>query len=196
VTTANGDVARFWPERQESEILQSGFDRAMDVALAPGGSIIFAEYGTGRILAIEGANVAELADGLDRPVGVAVAMEGTCYASESGGGRVVRINGGRVETLLDGLQQPEGIVLHRDTLYVIDVGSRELITCDLASGACTTIASNLPVGAPPGLTRVQLGAVGTLSGPMTSFTGIASGPDGSIYVSGDAEGSVIALRPQ
>ncbi len=196
VTTANGDVARFWPDRQESEILASGFNRAMDVTLAPGGTIIFAEYGTGRVLSIDSGNVAELADGLDRPVGVAVGSGGICYVSESGGGRIVRLAGGRSETIVDGLQQPEGLAVNGDTLYVIDVGTRELITCDLGRGSRSTIASNLPVGAPPGLARVQLGAVGNLSGPMNSFTGIAIGSDGCVYISGDAEGSVLALRPE
>jgi hypothetical protein len=32
------------------------------------------------------------------------------------------------------------------------------------------------------------------SGPQGPFTGIAAGPDGTIYVSADAEGSVLAIR--
>jgi hypothetical protein len=30
---------------------------------------------------------------------------------------------------------------------------------------------------------------------MGPFAGIAAGPDGTIYVSGDAEGSVLAIHP-
>jgi hypothetical protein len=34
-----------------------------------------------------------------------------------------------------------------------------------------------------------------MSGPMVNFAGIASGKDGTLYVSGDGEGSVLAVRP-
>ena len=80
-------------------------------------------------------------------------------------------------------------------LYVVDAGSKELIEYDLASGARRTIASDLPVGAPPGVTpkflardRQHVRADGSVRG--------ASPPDadGTLYVSGDAEGSVLAIR--
>jgi hypothetical protein len=34
-----------------------------------------------------------------------------------------------------------------------------------------------------------------MSGPMGPFAGVAAGADGTLYVSGDAEGSVLAIRP-
>ena len=49
-------------------------------------------------------------------------------------------------------------------------------------------------GAPAGVTPKFLGAIGTMAGPMGPFAGIAAGPDGTLYVSGDAEGSVLAIR--
>ena len=58
-----------------------------------------------------------------------------------------------------------------------------------------TIAADLPVGAPPGVMPKVLGPVGTMSGPMGPFAGLAAAPDGTLYVSGDAEGSVLAIRP-
>jgi hypothetical protein len=39
-----------------------------------------------------------------------------------------------------------------------------------------------------------LGAIGDMCGPMVSFSGLAAGADGTLYVSGDAEGSVLAVR--
>jgi hypothetical protein len=33
------------------------------------------------------------------------------------------------------------------------------------------------------------------SGPQGPFAGIAAAPDGTLYLSADAEGSVLALRP-
>ena len=72
VTTANGDVARYWPAQQKSEVLASGFDRLYGVAIAPRGAVIFAEQGTGRVLSVHSGNVEELAIGLKQPSGVAV----------------------------------------------------------------------------------------------------------------------------
>jgi len=66
--------------------------------------------------------------------------------------------------VLDGLKRPEGIALRGERLYVVDVAGREVIESDLAGGARRTIASNLAVGAPPGVERKNLGAVGVMSG--------------------------------
>lgn len=195
VTTANGDVARWRPEAQESVVLASGYDRLMGVALAPGGAVVFAESGTGRVLSAEGGKTTELASGLNKPIGVAVAPDGTCYVAESGGGRVVKLSRGKPETVLDGLGQPEGVAVRGGKLCILDVLTKELIECDPATGARRTLASDLPVGAPPGVVPRYLGAVGDMCGPMVSFSDVAAGPDGVLYVSGDAEGSVLAIRP-
>jgi hypothetical protein len=34
-----------------------------------------------------------------------------------------------------------------------------------------------------------------LSGPMGPFAGIAAGQDGTLYLSADAEGSILAVKP-
>lgn len=195
VTTANGDVARYWPAKQESKVLASGFDQLYGVAIAPKGAVIFAEQGTGRVLSVQSSNVETLATGLKQPSGVAVGADGACFVSESAGGRVVKLAGGRAQTVLDGLQKPQGILVRGESLYVVDTGLKELIEYNLASGVRRTIAAALPVGAPPGVTPKFLGAIGTMSGPMGPFAGIAAGADGTLYVSGDAEGSVLAIRP-
>ena len=194
VTTANGDIARWRPAAQESEMLASGYDRLMDIAVAPGGAIVFAEMPTGRVLSLESGNVSELASGLNRPMGVAIAADGSVMVSEAGAGRIVKLSGGAAKTVIDGLGQPEGIAICQGTLFIADIGAREIVSCDLAGGGRETIASHAPIGAPEGLIRKQLGGVGDMCGPMTSFTGIAAGADGTIYVSADAEGSVVALR--
>ncbi len=196
VSTANGDVARFWPARQQSEVLASGFDMLYGVAIAPGGAVVCAEGGAGRVLSIRPGNVEELASGLQQPMGVAIDADGSCLVSESGAGRVLRLAGGRADTVLDGLQRPQGIVLRGGLLYIVDAQAKELIEYDLARGLRRCIASALPVGAPPGVTPRFLRAIPPLSGPMGPFAGIAAGADGTLYVSGDAEGSVLALRPQ
>lgn len=194
VTTANGAVARYRPAQQWSEVLASGFDQLYGVAVAPGGGVVFAEIGGGRVLSVSGGQVETLASGLRQPSGVAVAADGTVFVSESGGGRVLRITRGKAETVLDGLQQPQGLLLREGALYVVDAGSKELIRCVPARGTREVIAAGLPVGAPPGVVAKPLGPIGVLSGPMGPFAGIAAGADGTLYLSADAEGSVLALR--
>jgi sugar lactone lactonase YvrE len=196
VTTAIGTVTRFWPAIQESTVLASGFDQLFGVAIAPNGAVIFAEQGTGRVLTVGSTgNVETLATGLQKPTGVTVDSNGTCYVSESAGGRVVKLSGGRIDTVIDGLQKPQGILVRNGVLYIVDAGSKQLIAYTLSSKARQTIASDLPVGAPAGVVPKFLGAIGTFSGPMGPFASIAAGADGTLYVSGDAEGSVLALRP-
>jgi hypothetical protein len=58
-----------------------------------------------------------------------------------------------------------------------------------------TIASNLPVGAPAGVTpKLLAGIPGLLPGPLRPFAGIAAGPDSTIYIAADGDGSVLALK--
>ena len=194
VTTANGTVSR-WVPGTEPELLASGFELLTGIALAPGGAAVFADAGAGRVLSVEGGEVSELASGLDRPTGVAVDSDGTVYVSVFGDGRIVKIVGGRGETVVDGLSQPQGIAIRDGKLYVIDDGAKAVIECDLGRGTQQTIASGLAVGDPEGVVPMRLGGVGDMCGPMWPFTGIAAASDGTLYVSGDLEGSVLAVRP-
>ena len=195
MTTGAGIVARYRPAKNESEILAQGFDQLYGVAIAPGGAVVFAELGTGRVLSAHSGKVEELATGLKQPMGVAIGPDGTCLVSESAGGKVVKLSKGRAETVLDGLQRPQGILLRDGLLYVVDAGAQELVEYNLASGARRTLVSNLPVGAPPGVTPKLLQGIEGFCGPMGPFASITAGSDGTLYVSGDAEGSVLALHP-
>ena len=194
VTTANGDVASWQPAALKHEMLVSGYDRLMGVALAPGGAVVFAEMPTGRVLSLEGGNTSELARGLDRPMGVAIGPDGAVFAAEAGAGCVTKLSGRRSETVIDGLGEPHGLAVAGGRLYTLDVGAKQLIESDLSGGARRVIASDLPVGAPPGVIAKQLGSVGDMCGPMNTFSGLTAGADGTIYIAGDAEGSVLAIR--
>ncbi|MCW1427501.1 SMP-30/gluconolactonase/LRE family protein [Novosphingobium sp. JCM 18896] len=195
VTTANGDVARFNPAGQASEMLAQGYDRLMGVDLAASGAVVFAEMPTGRLLSVERGEVSELARGLDKPMGVAIGPDGAVYVAEAGAGRVTKVAGGKTETVIDGLGTPEGLAIAGGKLYVVDTDSKQVIESDLAGGNRRAIGANLPVGAPAGIVPKELGSVGDMCGPMTTFAGLAAGGDGTIYVAGAAEGSVLALRP-
>ena len=195
VTTANGDVSRYRPATSETEVLATGFDQLYGVDIAPDGSAVVVEQGTGRVLAIRSGVTEVLASGLQIPVGVAIAPDGAVLVAESGAGRVVTLADGRGETLVDGLDQPQGLLVRDGRLYVVDSGLKAVVEFDLRSGARQTIASDLPVGAPPGVIPKPLLGMPPFSGPQGPFAGIAAGPDGTLYVSADADGSVLALHP-
>lgn len=189
VTASFGEVYRWNPAQQASEVLTQGYDLLMGVAADSAGRVVFAEFGGGRVLAHENGAVTVLASGLDAPSGVAIGGDGTVYASESGAGRIVKLRGGSAETVADGLQLPEGVAVAGDSLYVVDVAARELVRFGTDGSGRQTIVSDLAVA------RRNLGPVGDMSGPMLSFAGIAAGNDGELYIGADGNGSVLALYP-
>jgi sugar lactone lactonase YvrE len=192
VTTANGTVAR-WVPGGEAETLTHGHEIPMGVAVS-GGTIVFADAGAGRVLQVENGGATELAR-LDKPYGVAISDGGTVYVSQPDAGKVVKIAGGKAETVLDGLGWPEGIAVRGEKLYVVETGAKRVTELDLATGATVALAENLPVGTPQGIAPLRLGGVGDMCGPMWTFTGLAAAPDGSLVLSGDADGSVLSLQP-
>ncbi|MDT5013249.1 MAG: hypothetical protein QOH57_4866, partial [Mycobacterium sp.] len=76
----------------------------------------------------------------------------------------------------------------------VDAGARELVQFDLTTGARHTVASALPVGPAPGVVPKPLKGMPPFSGPQGPFAGIAAGQDGTLFVSADGDGSVIALK--
>jgi sugar lactone lactonase YvrE len=193
VATSGGQIARYRPGDGETDYLADGFDQLYGVAIGPGDAIVFAELGTGRVHSLRSGTLEVLASGLQDPVGVAFDPNGIPLVSESGAGRVVRI-AGSTETVVDGLQRPQGILVSDGMLYVVDAGAKEVIAVDLDTGARHTVASGLPVGPPPGVEPKPLKGMPPFSGPQGPFAGITIGPDGTLYVSADGDGSVLALR--
>jgi sugar lactone lactonase YvrE len=193
VATSGGQIARYRPGDGETDYLADGFDQLYGVAIGPGDTIVFAELGTGRVHSLRSGNVEVLASALQDPVGVAFDPNGSPLVSESGVGRVVRL-AGSTETVVDGLQRPQGIVVSDGQLYIVDAGAQEVIAVDLNSGDRQTVASGLPVGPPPGVEPKPLKGMPPFSGPQGPFAGITIGADGTLYVSADGDGSVLALR--
>jgi sugar lactone lactonase YvrE len=107
---------------------------------------------------------------------------------------VVKLTGTGVETVVDGLHRPHGIVVHAGLLYIVDAGAQQLIEFDRERHVRRTIGADLPVGAPPGVTPKPLRGAPPFTGPLGPFAGIAADAQGTLYVSADGEGSVIAFR--
>jgi sugar lactone lactonase YvrE len=193
VTTSGGQVTRYAPAAAQSEVLADGFDQLYGVAIGSGG-VVVAELGTGRVLSVRSGNVEVLAAGLQDPVGVAIGPDGVPLVAESGAGRVARLSGSSAETVIDGLQRPQGILVADSVLYIVDAGAKEVIALDLDSKERRTIASGLPVGAAQGVEPKPLRGMPPFSGPQGPFAGITAGRDGTLFVSADGDGSVLALR--
>ncbi len=193
VTTSGGQVSRYRPAASESEVLEDGFDQLYGVATSPNG-VVFAELGTGRVLSLRSGNIEVLANDLRDPVGVAIDADGACLVAEAGAGQVVRVNGSRIDTVVADLQRPQGISVRDGVLYIVDAGAKELVAFDLNTNVRHTIASGLPVGAPPGVVPKPLKGMPPFSGPQGPFAGIAAAADGPLYISADADGSVLAFR--
>jgi sugar lactone lactonase YvrE len=194
VTTSAGDVTSYHPQTHEMIEHAKGLNELYDVTMAPNGALVVTEGGEGRVLAILDNEVKVAARGLSRPTGIAAATDGSCYVAEAGSGRVMHVNGG-ISAVIEGLKEPHGVLLSGDDLYVVDAGAHELICYSTRTRQRATVASNLPVGAPPGVVPPRLmGIPGLLPGPLTMFAGIAQGRDGTIYLSGDGDGSILAVR--
>jgi len=196
VTTSGGQVSRYRPAASETDVLADGFDQLYGVAVGPNRSneVVFAELGTGRVLSLRPDGVDVLARDLREPVGVAIGADGACVVAEAGAGRVVEVNGSRIDTVVSDLERPQGICVHEGVLYIVDAGAKELIAFDLNTNARHTIASGLPVGPPPGVVAKPLKGMPPFSGPQGPFAGIAAAADGTLYISADGDGSVLAVR--
>ncbi|MEE3849034.1 SMP-30/gluconolactonase/LRE family protein [Gordonia sp. LSe1-13] len=196
VVAGNGSVSRYSPAAAETEVLVDGLDQLYGVAVSADGLIAVADLGTGTVHAVRPGQAEVMASGLDRPIGVAFTADGTCLVSESGAGRVAAVTSSGTDTIVDGLETPHGIVVDGSQLYIVDTGTKSVVNVDLETKSRQVIATNLPVGAPPGVTPKPLLGLVPFSGPQGPFAGIAAGPDGTLYVSADADGSVIALRKE
>lgn len=194
ITTMGGHVYKYKPGAPENELVAENLDQPYGI-VETGDSFLVAEQGAGRLLSVSTNSVEVVASGLSKPTGVALARDGSCLVSEAGAGRVLKIHSGIAETLVDGLRTPQGLAIRGNDLYIVDAGSKSLIVYDLDNGTSKTIAERLPVGPPPGVIPKPLKGIQPLLGPVGSFAGVAVGADGTVYISGDADGTICALRP-
>ena len=198
VTTSGGGVASYHPVSHASAVLANELNELYGLACTADGTLIVAEGGGGRILGINPATkeVSVLASGLSHPTGIVAGSDGSCCVSETGKGRVVRIDSsGTITPMVEGLKEPQGLAVRGDELLILDCGTKELHAVSLATGQRQIIASNLAVGAPPGIEpKPLMGVPVLLPGPLSTFADLATGADGTIYIAGDGEGSVIVLR--
>ncbi|SFM50503.1 Sugar lactone lactonase YvrE [Streptomyces sp. cf124] len=205
-TSQFGTVQTYDPKSGALRERARGLDRPIGIVVAPDGSLVVAETGAGRVVALaEGgtdsgaATVTALAECLDRPTDVAHDAEGRLYVSEERLGTVLRIEAdGTTAVVADGLAAPQGLAVLGDDLFVVETGSRTLSAVRLTTGERRTDAEDLPVGPPPGVvprTEPALFA-DVMPGMARRFAGLAAAPDGTLLLSANGEGTVLRLTPR
>ena len=172
-------------------------DQLYGVAVAPDGSVVAAELGAGRVVSVRDGELATLAVRAEPADGRGLRRRtAPAWSPSPAPGGSSRSPARGTDTVLDGLEKPQGITVRGGRLFIVDAGAKSLVEVDLGSKARTTIARHLPVGAPLGVEPKPLKGLPPFSGPQGLFAGLAAGPDGTLYVSADAEGSVLALRQE
>jgi sugar lactone lactonase YvrE len=123
---------------------------------------------------------ATLAAGLSVPAGLA-ATEDDLWVSEWASGRVLQLIADgqplpEPRVVARGLAAPEGLAVASDgSLLVVESAAGRLARIDLRVGGISTLADGLALGA-PGIPSLP---------PTWIFNGVAVGPSGAIYVTGD-----------
>ncbi|PTL85752.1 gluconolaconase [Vitiosangium sp. GDMCC 1.1324] len=181
---ASGNLLRTIPNA-------NGVQGAIELA---DGTLILAEAATGKLVRVdtaEPAGTTVLAQGLEGPVGLVAdteAAEPGVYVTEVRSGKVtrVRLSDGAKRTVAKGLKAPEGIARHPDGgLIVAEVGRKQLVRIDPATGRSRVIASSLRIGLPE--------SGGFPPGYLP--TGVAVGSSGTIYLTSDIESALYRFVP-
>jgi streptogramin lyase len=159
---------------------------------APDDGILIADYAADTLISVsgeEGLPRTVIAKNLGGPVGLTRAGGDAVYVTGHADGTVswVDLADGTRTVVASGLDEPEGIArLPSGLLVVAEVGQRRVVLVDPGSGDISAIAEDLPLG-------FDLGGGGH---PPALLTGVAATSDGTVYVTGDADNSLIRLRPE
>jgi sugar lactone lactonase YvrE len=163
---------------------------AYDVLEADDGSLLVLQMSPGtisRLSAEEGKAPEVIATGLDGGTALARAGADAAYVTLFDRGEVVRVDlkTGGVTPVATGLQQPEGIAVANDgRILVVEANAGRVIAIDPKSGDKTSVATGLSLALPaiPGFP------------PMGNTSGVAVGPDGSIFVGSEKDSAIFRLN--
>lgn len=169
-----------------------GFGAPYGVLAMPDNGLLVADFTADALIAVgagEKPPRTTVASGLGGVVGLARGAANMVYVTGHSDGTVSRVDlgTGARTVVASGLSAPEGLaVLPDGKLAVAEVGKARLVIVDPASGAMEVAADNLPVG-------YDLGGAGPAPALLT---GVAATSDGAIFVTGDANNSLIRVRPR
>ncbi|HLN88572.1 MAG TPA: hypothetical protein VK253_00745, partial [Candidatus Binatia bacterium] len=156
-------------------------------AIKFGDEIVIADFNPisfGRV--IRASDSSPIVSGLAVPMGLAPIGD-DLYVADWFLGMVFRIVTDGVPTFVPvatGLSGPEGLAVDLDgNLLVVEGGAGRLSRIDVETGTVSTIVEGLEIG-------IVLPTV-----PMGQFNGVAVGPTGYIYVTGDMANVLYRLKP-
>lgn len=169
-----------------------GFKTVTGMLMLPDESILVAEAGTGSILRVrdkEGKQRDVVAKDLALPVYMAPAGPDAVYVTEFLAGRVTKVDlkTGDKKVIASGLRNPKGIAVKPDgTILVVNVGTKELLQIEPASGVVKPFVANLPIGlfVPKGFM------------PAFTLNGVAISKSGNIYFTSDIENVIYKVSPK
>lgn len=187
-----GNAVQVW-NPEAGEVLENYPDFAVPLnAIRFQGDLVVAELGTGSVVrrnATTGERVT-LAEGLYVPAGLA-ATDDDLWVGDWATGIVWQIvaNGEPIEPILVAMDLlfPEGLAVDRDgSLLVVETGAGRLSRIDPATGEVNAVAEGLALGAE---------GIPEAAPPTWFFNGVAVGPSGVIYVTGDIANVLYRFRP-
>ncbi|MDP2065916.1 MAG: hypothetical protein Q8K38_08115 [Burkholderiaceae bacterium] len=166
-----------------------GLKAPMDAIPMADGSIVYAEIATGSITRASGDKFATrkvVADGLAGPVQMVLGQDGALYVTEAAG-KLTRVDlaTGAKRTVADGLALPEGLAQTPwGSFIVAESAAQRLVEINPADGSRRTVADALPIGM----------AGGPGMPPPYVVTGVAVGPDGTVYLTADRNNALYRIR--
>ena len=187
----NGMVQIVDPQTGAAIDSLAGFAAPYGVMLAPDGGVLIADYAADALISVsaeEGRPRTVVAKGLGGPVGLTRGDANTVYVTGHTDGTVSAINlsDGARTVVRSGLSGPEGLArLPGGMLVIAEVGHKRVVIVDPDNGDMTVAAEGLPLG-------FDLGGAGHAPALLS---GVAVTSDGAIYVTGDADNSLIRLMP-
>ena len=154
------------------------------LAFSPSGALYVAEETSGRVSRIApDGGATPVVSGLANPEGIAFDDAGNLYVVEDvQEGRLVRVaTDGTTTTLVTGLDAPEGVVwrAENDALYVTESNA------EFASFPQNTLRTHVTVVSPQSGSATRL-----VTDALSSYAGIAMGPDELLYVTNEASGLI------
>lgn len=162
-----------------------GLAAPADVLELPGGDVLVAELGAGRLTRLKGDSAIPIAQGLAGPTSLAAGPGEEVYVAETAAGRIVRINSATEAkaTLVAGLSLPKGLaVLPDGRIITLEMGAKRLTAIDPKTGARTVLADSLPLG--------------LVTQPVPLAGGVAVDLAGTVYLSSDVENAIYRLAPR
>lgn len=187
----SGGFVQVWDRDAKEVIEQHAFGAAIN-AIRFGPDLIVADFATNSVVRIPANSMARetLLDGLLVPAGLA-ASEDDLWVGDQGAGKIWKVvEDGAVlgvpVLVADGLEGPEGLAFHPSgDLLVVEAGVGRISRIDLETGARSTVADDLAIGAegPP------------VFPPVWAFNGIAVGRGGWIFATSDIDQTVYRIPP-